>query len=224
MEKYWYSKSKWNNISQTGSGTVGIVLDSGSSTLTSGNISVGTGGTGVYAENSSVNLAGYSGTIAMGNQGIAMYSKDSALSSGTLNVNYTNTAKGVGIYYAGTNPVTNNITVNHTGDNLVSIFADGISLTNTAAQTINTDGIGIYGDNGAAVSNQGTLALSGDDTIGIYLDGASSTVTNMGTITGAPSTVGNKIGVYVNSGDITGNTAYNFDIDGGIGIYLKIML
>ncbi len=209
------------NISQTGSGTVGIVLDSGSSTLTSGNISVGTGGTGVYAENSSVNLAGYSGTIAMGNQGIAMYSKDSALSSGTLNVNYTNTAKGVGIYYAGTNPVTNNITVNHTGDNLVSIFADGISLTNTAAQTINTDGIGIYGDNGAAVSNQGTLALSGDDTIGIYLDGASSTVTNMGTITGAPSTVGNKIGVYVNSGDITGNTAYNFDIDGGIGIYLK---
>lgn len=209
------------NISQTGSGTVGIVLDSGSSTLTSGNISVGTGGTGVYAENSSVNLAGYSGTIAMGNQGIAMYSKDSALSSGTLNVNYTNTAKGVGIYYAGTNPVTNNITVNHTGDNLVSIFADGISLTNTVAQTINTDGIGIYGDNGAAVSNQGTLALSGDDTIGIYLDGASSTVTNMGTITGTPSIVGNKIGVYVNSGDITGNTAYNFDIDGGIGIYLK---
>ncbi|MCB8566755.1 hypothetical protein [Fusobacterium ulcerans] len=209
------------NISQTGSGTVGIVLDSGSSTLTSGNISVGTGGTGVYAENSSVNLAGYSGTIAMGNQGIAMYSKDSALSSGTLNVNYTNTAKGVGIYYAGTNPVTNNITVNHTGDNLVSIFADGISLTNTAAQTINTAGIGIYGDNGAAVSNQGTLALSGDDTIGIYLDGASSTVTNMGTITGTPSIVGNKIGVYVNSGDITGNTAYNFDIDGGIGIYLK---
>ncbi|SQJ03172.1 Uncharacterised protein [Fusobacterium ulcerans] len=209
------------NISQTGSGTVGIVLDSGSSTLTSGNISVGTGGTGVYAENSSVNLAGYSGTIAMGNQGIAMYSKDSALSSGTLNVNYTNTAKGVGIYYAGTNPVTNNITVNHTGDNLVSIFADGIFLTNTAAQTINTDGIGIYGDNGAAVSNQGTLALSGDDTIGIYLDGASSTVTNMGTITGTPSIVGNKIGVYVNSGDITGNTAYNFDIDGGIGIYLK---
>ncbi|WP_339007971.1 autotransporter-associated N-terminal domain-containing protein [Fusobacterium varium] len=209
------------NISQSGSGTVGIVIENGSSTLTSGNISVGAGGTGVYAKNSAITLSGYSGNITMGNQGIAMYSEDSALSSGTLNVNYTNTAKGVGIYYEGTNPVTNNITINHTGDNLVSIFADGISLTNTAAQTINADGIGIYGDNGAAVSNQGTLTLSGDDTIGIYLDGASSTVTDMGTITGTPSTVGNKIGVYVNSGDIIGNTAYNFDIDGGIGIYLK---
>ncbi|WP_462425097.1 autotransporter-associated N-terminal domain-containing protein [Fusobacterium sp. THCT13E1] len=209
------------NISQSGSGTVGIVIENGSSTLTSGNISVGAGGTGVYAKNSAITLSGYSGNITMGNQGIAMYSEDSALSSGTLNVNYTNTAKGVGIYYEGTNPVTNNITINHTGDNLVSIFADGISLTNTAAQTINADGIGIYGDNGAAVSNQGTLTLSGDDTIGIYLDGASSTVTDMGTIIGTPSTVGNKIGVYVNSGDIIGNTAYNFDIDGGIGIYLK---
>lgn len=209
------------NISQTGTGTVGIVVENGSSTLTSGNISVGAGGTGLYAENSTVTLSGYSGSITMGNQGIAMYSKDSALSSGTLNVNYTDTAKGVGIYYEGTNPITNNITVNHTGGNLVSIFADGISLTNTAAQTINSDGIGIYGDNGAAVSNQGTLTLSGNDTIGIYLDGSTSTVTDIGTITGTPSTVGNKIGVYVNGGDITGSTAYNFGIDGGIGIYLK---
>lgn len=209
------------NISQTGAGTIGIVLDNGSSTLTSGNISVGAGGTGLYAENSTVTLSGYSGNITMGNQGIALYSKDSVLSSGTLNVNYTNTAKGVGIYYEGTNPVTNNITVNHTGDNLVSIFADGISLANTAAQTINDNGIGIYGDNGAAVSNQGILTLSGDDTIGIYLDGAASTVTDIGTITGTPSILGNKIGVYVNNGDITGNTTYNFGIDGGIGIYLK---
>lgn len=209
------------NISQIGTGTIGIVLDNGSSTLTSGNISVGAGGTGLYAENSTVTLSGYSGNITMGNQGIALYSKDSVLSSGTLNVNYTNTAKGVGIYYEGTNPVTNNITVNHTGDNLVSIFADGISLTNTAAQTINDNGIGIYGDNGAAVSNQGTLTLSGDDTIGIYLDGAASTVTDIGTIAGTPSILGNKIGVYVNNGDITGNTTYNFGIDGGIGIYLK---
>lgn len=209
------------NISQTGAGTIGIVLDNGSSTLTSGNISVGAGGTGLYAENSTVTLSGYSGNITMGNQGIALYSKDSVLSSGTLNVNYTNTAKGVGIYYEGTNPVTNNITVNHTGDNLVSIFADGISLTNTAAQTINDNGIGIYGDNGAAVSNQGTLTLSGDDTIGIYLDGVASTVTDIGTIAGTPSILGNKIGVYVNNGDITGNTTYNFGIDGGIGIYLK---
>ena len=209
------------NISQTGAGTIGIVLDNGSSVLTGGNISVGAGGTGLYAENSTVTLSGYGGSITMGNQGIALYSKDSTLSSGTLNVNYTNTAKGVGIYYEGTNSVMNNITVNHTGDNLVSIFADGISLTNTAAQTINDDGIGVYGDNGAVVSNQGTLTLNGDDTIGIYLDGAASQITNIGTIAGTPSTVGNKIGVYVNSGDITGNTAYNFDIDGGIGIYLK---
>ncbi|BBA51050.1 putative autotransporter [Fusobacterium varium] len=209
------------NISQTGAGTIGIVLDNGSSVLTGGNISVGAGGTGLYAENSTVTLSGYGGSITMGNQGIALYSKDSTLSSGTLNVNYTNTAKGVGIYYEGTNSVMNNITVNHTGDNLVSIFADGISLTNTAAQTINDDGIGVYGDNGAVVSNQGTLTLNGDDTIGIYLDGAASQITNIGTIAGTLSTVGNKIGVYVNSGDITGNTAYNFDIDGGIGIYLK---
>ena len=209
------------NITQTGAGTIGIVLDNGSSTLTSGNISVGAGGTGLYAENSTVTLSGYTGNITMGNQGIALYSKDSALSSGTLNVNYSDTGKGVGIYYEGTTPVTNNITVNHTGDNLVSMFADGISLTNTAAQTINDDGIGIYGDSGAVVSNQGTLTLNGDDTIGIYLDGAASQITDIGTITGTPSTVGNKIGVYVKNGDVTGNTTYNFGIDGGIGIYLE---
>ena len=207
------------DIINSGSGTIGISSMNGNVILTSGNISI-TSGTGIYARNSNVNLSGYTGNINIGNAGIAVYSEDSALSNGTLNINYTSpTDKGIGIIYTGTNPITNNVSVNHTGDNLITLYTNGVDVTNTANQTINNDGIGIYGDNGAVISNQGTLALNGDDSIGIYLNGANTT--DLGTINGNLPITGYKVGVYVNNGDITGSSTYNFGVDGGVGIYLK---
>lgn len=202
--------------------SVGMILDGGSSVLTSGNITVGNNGTGIYAENSSIDVQGYSGTISMGSKGIAIYADDSNLTSGSFKTVYSNGAgdKGVGIYYKGSSPIINTAEVVHTGNHLVSIYADGVSISNSGNQAIQDDGIGIYANNGSSLSNTGTLNISGKDTVGIYIDGA-SVVTGLGTINGTPVSTGNKIGAYVKNGDITGNSTYNFGVNKGVGIYLS---
>lgn len=205
-----------------GNNSVGLILDGGSSVLTAGNISVGNSGTGIYAKNSSIDIQSYSGTIAMGSKGIAIYAEDSTLTSGSFNTTYSNGTgdKGVGIYYKGTSPIINSTEVVHSGNHFVSIYADGVTIVNSGNQTVQNEGMGIYVNNNSTLNNTGTLNLSGNDSIGIYLDG-NSTVTGIGTITGTSVLSGSKIGVYVKNGDIIGNDTYNFDIDGGIGIYLS---
>ena len=202
--------------------SVGIILDGGSSLLTSGNITVGNNGTGIHAENSSIDVQGYSGTISMGAKGIAIYADNSSLTSGSFNTIYSSGTgdKGVGIYYKGSSSIINAAEVAHSGNHLVSIYADGVNISNSGNQTIQNDGIGIYANNSSSLNNTGTLFLSGKDTVGIYIDGA-SVVTGLGTINGTFPSTGNKIGAYVKNGDITGNSTYNFGVNKGIGIYLS---
>lgn len=209
------------NISM-GANSVGIILEKGSSVLTSGDISVGNSGTGIYAKDSSIDIQEYSGAITIGSKGIAVYAENSTLTSGKLEIEYSSEDKdkGVGIYYKGTSPVVNSTEVVHSGNNLVSIYTDGVTIENNANQTIQNNGIGFYTNNNSNLNNTGTLNLVGDNSIGIYVDG-NSTVTELGNIIGTSVSSGSKIGVYVNKGDITGNSIYNFNIDGGIGIYLS---
>lgn len=207
--------------------SIGIYLSQGKAELKLGDIKVGSGGIGIYAvNNSNINMTNYSGEIKIGDSGVAIYSKDSTLgTAGSVGIEYSGyTNKGVGIYYASAvsgTAVTNAVSVNHIGDNLVSIYADAVSLINTATQVIKEKGIGIYSNN-ADIKNNGILSIEGDNSIGIYLDG-NSTLSMIGTIednTPKTSISDYKIGVYVNSGDITGNSVYNFGVDGGIGVYL----
>jgi hypothetical protein len=218
------------NITVGNSG-VGIHLDDANGKLTSGNITVGTQGTAVYAKDSNLDLTGYSGTFTLGDKGIGIYSDNNIITTSTptaIDINYaTYTNKGVGIYYKGTNPINNVFSINHTGDNLVHIYADGTDVTNNANQVLLNEGIGLFIDNGSLSSNTATLALNGNNSVGIFIDktGAGigvSTLTNIGTITGTPAVTagGSKVGIYVKNGDITGTSVYNFAIDGGVGIYL----
>ncbi|MGF6907394.1 hypothetical protein [Fusobacterium sp. PH5-44] len=213
------------NINLQGNGSVGLSLTLGSSLrLSSGNITVGDSSTGIYSKDSSVNITGYSGTLTMGNEGIGMYLDNSSLTSTVgqnLNINYNEADKGVGIYYSNVaTPFTNNITVNHNGNNLVHIISDNVNLTNAANQVVNSGGVGIYADNNSLINNQGNITLSGDNSVGIFLDN-NSILTDFGTIAGTSPTSGaSKVGVYVENGDITGNATYNFGISGGIGVYL----
>ncbi|MDR1834223.1 MAG: hypothetical protein LBQ96_00255 [Fusobacteriaceae bacterium] len=211
---------------------IGLYATGGAAlTLKNGDITVGAEGAALYGKESVLDLSAYTGTITLGNKGIAVYAAESAVTGGSaVKVSYSSAGgdKGVGVYYEGANPTTNSLSFTHSGDNLVSVYADGVKLTNTANQTIQNLGIGIYADNGATLANTGTLNLLGTDTVGIYLDKTKAatagvtTLTDVGTITGAALNVAgkSKVGVYVKDGDIIGTNDYNFAISGGVGLYL----
>ncbi|MGF6906523.1 autotransporter-associated N-terminal domain-containing protein [Fusobacterium sp. PH5-44] len=216
------------DISLSGDDTVGISLTNNSvADLDNGNITVGLNGTAVYSKDSTLDISGYTGTLSMGNKGIGLYIDNTTFTTTAgqnLAITYTGTDKGVGLYYTNiAGSLTNDVTVKHSagGQNLVHIFSDGLTLTNTANQEILDGGIGIYGENASTISNQGQLTLTGDDSVGIYLN-SGSILTDIGDIvsTSAPSTGKSKVGVYVNNGDVTGSNPYNFNIPGGIGMYL----
>ena len=204
--------------------SIGILLNQGTGTLTTGNVAVGAGSIGIYAKDSNINLNGYTGTITMGDMGTAIYSMDSVLgTNGTLDVAYSSSLnnKGVGIYYATATPgsaVTNDVSITHTGDNLVNIYANDISLTNTGVQNVSQDSIGIYGTNNATISNQSIIDLGGNNAVGVYLTN-NSVLTDIGTIQG--TTGASMVGVFVNNGDVLGSATYNFGVSGGIGMYLE---
>jgi hypothetical protein len=208
------------NIQMLGD-AMGILLSGGKGELSAGNITVGTEGIGIYAENAATNFSSYTGTIAMGNKGVGIYSKNSDLgTSGNVKINYSSaTDKGVGIFYDGAagSSVTNNIGVIHTGTNLVNLYAAGLAFSNTADQKIGQDSVGIYLDGGTG-GNTGTLDLDGDRSVGVLVDGG-AILSAIGSITGAAVT-GQKIGVFVENGDISGSADYIFGISGGIGLGL----
>ncbi|MDU1909916.1 autotransporter-associated N-terminal domain-containing protein [Fusobacterium sp.] len=214
-----------SNINLLGNNSVGLSLAQNSKLkLTNGNISIGNSGTGIYSKDSTIDMIGYSGTITLGNEGIGLYLDNSTLNATAnqnLNISYNGADKGIGIYYNNnSSPVTNNVVINHNGSNLVNILSDGIALTNVANQVVKNGGVGIYADNNSFINNQGNISLLGNNSVGIFLDN-NSVLTNFGTITGtSPLSGTSKVGVYVENGDIMGSTTYNFDISGGIGIYL----
>ena len=221
------------NISLTGDQSNAIIL--GNSTLNtdksvldlnSGNITVGKEGTAIYSKNGIINIAGgYTGLITLGEKGTGVYAdKDTAVSAGTLETVYSHgTNKGVGIFYDG-GTQENKVTIKqHAGNNnLINIYAQDIALVNNADQEVSQNGIGIFVKGpglATSVENKKTLSLTGTNSVGIVTE-AGSAVTGIGKIAGINGKH-DKIGVYVKGGDISGTAGYEFDIDGGIGIYLN---
>ncbi|MDR1832884.1 MAG: hypothetical protein LBQ97_09220 [Fusobacteriaceae bacterium] len=220
------------SIALTGPGSTGLRLERASGRLLSGSLTLGSGGVGVYALGSSLDFSGFTGSVSVGTKGVGIYAEDTSFAGNApFRLDYAGIGgdKGVGIYYKGTTPVTNGVSVVHGagGTNLVHLYADGVSLINTADQDILEDGIGIFTDNGSHTENRGKLTLRGNNTIGIFIDKSdpaatgTSTLSDPGTIEGDPvGPGGGKAGIYVKNGDISGNKDYHFDLDGGVGLYL----
>ncbi|MDR2879283.1 MAG: autotransporter-associated N-terminal domain-containing protein, partial [Fusobacteriales bacterium] len=213
--------------------TGGTVSQESKFTFTSGSISVGENGVGIIGKDGGI-ITQANGDITVKDNSVGIYlDKNSSLNSGVLNFKYepNNPAnKGIGIYYEGDpsniSAKTNSTAVNVlSGTNVIDIYSKNISLTNTAAQTVLKDGIGIYAivdsPRTSEVANSGTMTLNGENSIGIY---ASSGVT-VKDLSGAMDETVNakdKVGVYIQPGaNITGNSNFTFDVDGGIGLYLE---
>lgn len=202
--------------------SVGIFNDKGKVEVNSGNISIGENSVGIYSKDGNISIIGTLPAITMKNNSIAVRNENSFLNgNGVLNINYAGMLnKGIGIYYKNSASTINDVEVRHTGDNLINIYSNHTALINNGNQLVQKNGIGIYSD-GGTLANIAQINLVGDNTAGIYLDNG-AVLSKLGTITGNSSAVSSgKVGIYVNNGDITGNSSYNFSLGGGIGIYLK---
>lgn len=195
--------------------------------IKAGNLNIGSQGVGIYSKESDVVLdSGYNGTLVLGEKSTGIYidEKSSLSGTGTININYAGIDKGVGVFYKeGTRNNKVSITNSALNDNLINIYGENLSLTNNADQTTGKNGIGIYVTGTAAkpsiVVNNAELKLNGEDSIGIYAKDQ-TTITSLGTISGSNSK-NDKIGIFLDGGDITGTLDYTFEVDGGIGIYMK---
>jgi hypothetical protein len=212
--------------------STGIVLNNttGNTTrsklkITAGDITIGNGAVGIYANNGDVDTSIYTGTLKLGDKSTGIYlEKGSTVTSGTVKVDYTSagTDKGVGLYLNTNGVTTSNVEITTSSSDLIHIYAKDTDLINNGNQEIQTNGIGIYATKdiiGSTINNNATLTLTGANSFGIYLAGG-AILENIGTIVGS-SSINDKIGVYIEDGDIIGNSVYNFGVDGGVGIYTK---
>ncbi len=195
--------------------------------LNGGIIETGEDSVGVYSKKGKILFSGTSATLNLGKSSTGLYiDKDSSLEgTGKINIRYSDAGqKGVGIFYKEGTQV-NNVEVlqSASNQNLISIYGEDIDLTNNAKQEVGKDGIGIYavGNIGkqSVITNTSELNLTGENSIGIYAKG-STEIASLGNIKGLESK-NDKIGVFLDGGDITGSQTYDFNIDGGIGLYLK---
>lgn len=216
------------NSNSNGIALIGDTNKTSTLELYGGTIETGENSVGIYSEKAKIVFREDSaGTLNLGKSSTGIYvDKDSSLEgTGKVNIGYNDTTeKGVGIFYKeGTQ--TNNIEVSQSAgnQNLINIYGENVNLTNNARQIVGTKGLGIYASGTAGkqsiITNNGELNLSGDESIGIYARG-NTEIGSLGNITGSGSK-NDKIGVFLDGGDITGNQSYDFNIDGGIGVYLK---
>ena len=222
-------------ITQTGSYTIGMVLNNSTGT-TAGGISIGGAGTtnqvGVMAKgNSNLTVAG---PVAVngGDNNIGVYGESSAI---TVNGNIAVAAPG---------------TAAPSGDPMkyssVGVFMDKGLYVGTGNVSVGNNSIGIYGKdlNGGSITQIGTTMTVGDNGVGVYGTGTGIGTENINLTMTAGITLGNNnsIGVYakdINSnvtGDIStgantsigivsegnGNVSYTGDMTIGnksVGIY-----
>ena len=219
-------------------------LNKSSAELLKGDITVGSGGIAVYSVNGNLDIKNYDANskFVLGNEGIGIYADtatviDAGSGVKVLNMDYTSAAnKGVGVYYeesTGTGNRVNNITVKNinTGlkENFVNILSNNTNLTNNADQVVGKSGIGIYGSGRGSIINNGTIFLNGETAVGLYAKGAGPldivTITKLGSIEEEASSLVDykeRIGAYIDTNaNITGTDSYSFNVDGGIGMYLK---
>ena len=226
-------------ITQTGSYTIGMVLNNSTGT-TAGGISIGGSGitnqVGVMAKgNSDLTVAG-AVTVSDGNDNIGIYGENSVIKvNGNISVGSATSlaTSSIGVFidkgtYTGT---TGNISV---GKNSIGIFGkdlNGGSISQTGTtMTVGDSGVGIYGTGiGSGTKNINLtmttgITLGNNNSIGVYAKNINSSVTGdmyVGTNT--------SIGI-VSEG--TGNVTYSGDLTiadkgtgekdtGSVGIYKK---
>ena len=194
-------------IIMTGDAAVGILAKRATVNLGgtgSSDITVGTNGIGVYAENSPVNIVSNTG-IEVKDKGVGIFVKNdgSTLTGSALEIKYTGSANNsaAGIFYEG---------------------GAGHNVTNTTDVNIVNSGsnkgiIGVYMNNGGTLTNAATITDKSGKAYGIYSEGAD--VVNNGTLN-----IGNKgKGILSTGGNVrlTSSSVINLGEDEAIGVYTK---
>ena len=191
-----------------------------------GNITAGTGGIGIYAENSRINLNA-DVQIETKENGVGIYTAGTSQTFGagkTLTYKYSGTATGTGIasIYSGASSSNNmNIVLDNsvnTAGGMVGILAKGGgTFTNTGSISGTSSGreLAVISEN-TAVANSGSITLGNatslnDANVGIYAK-TDNAVANTGNITAGS----NSIGIYGYAVSNTGNITAGSN---GMGIY-----
>ena len=191
-----------------------------------GNITAGTGGIGIYAENSRINLNA-DVQIETKENGVGIYTAGASQTFGagkTLTYKYSGTATGTGIasIYSGASSSNNmNIVLDNsvnTAGGMVGILAKGGgTFTNTGSISGTSSGreLAVISEN-TAVANSGNITLGNatslnDANVGIYAK-TDNAVANTGNITAGS----NSIGIYGYAVSNTGNITAGSN---GMGIY-----
>ncbi|MHD0315970.1 autotransporter-associated N-terminal domain-containing protein [Fusobacterium sp. THCT1E2] len=198
-------------ITQTGSYTIGMVLNNSTGT-TAGGISIGGTGTtnqvGVMAKgNSNLTVAGPV-TVSGGDNNIGVYGESSTI---TVNSNISVATPG---------------TAAPSGDPMkyssVGVFMDKGLYAGTGNVTVGNNSIGIYGKdlNGGSITQTGTTMTAGDNGVGVYGTGTGTGTENINLTMTAGITLGNNnsIGVYakdINS-SVTGDMSIGTNTSIGI--------
>ncbi|WP_130890189.1 autotransporter-associated N-terminal domain-containing protein [Fusobacterium ulcerans] len=190
-----------SNITLSGSGSLAATTDG--SFISSGNITVGEGGTGLLGQYSSSSIAVQSITnsgiitASSGGIGLAAVKAGAGVPGAAITVNNFNT-------------ITISGKSSGTSEPSIGIYTDIADVVNTGNINVGTDGIGIYSiHNGVLTSVQNdNMKMTGTDGIGVYLKGATSgLLSNSITSTGGTGNTGvilEDIGtIAINAGTIT---------------------
>ena len=207
-------------------------INEGATIELAGNITVGAGGIGTYAQNSDVKLTDDL-NVNVKDSGVGIYLKDTSTIEAVagkkliLNYNGSNTGKATGVIFDGKD-LTNNIDVEinnttNTKAGLTNLLANGTgTFTNKGnITTVGVKGYGIVANKNTLTSvvNEGdikVLAADKDDNpnIGIYAKEAATAITNKGNIT-----VGkNSVGIYGHQVTLETNAKIETS-DNAVGIY-----
>ena len=191
-------------ITQTGSYTIGMVLNNSTGT-TAGGISLGSAAdnnqVGVMAKgNSNLTIAG--NISVNGDKNIGVYGENSQitangnLSVGNSSASGNKSTSSIGISLnGGSYTGAGDISV---GDYSIGVFGKGMTAGSTITQgtgaqimTVGKDGLGIYGagTGGAISANMSNITVGTDNAIGVYAKGMNSIVTGNMNI-GANTSVG----------------------------------
>ena len=218
------SKTVYHSTNKEG-GTITATASGGT------DITTGVKGTGIYAEDSDINLTGGDYIIESKDKGVGIFASGRTNVTGSLEYKYNGNATeaGMGIVY--NSKATNNADVKltnstHTTGGLIGVYttatANGDTLTNNKKITgtspalefgIVSDGANIVNSNTGEIS-LGNAALQENANVGIYAK-TKNTITNDGKIT-----VGdNAIGIY--GYNINNNTGSIKAGDNGVAIYTQ---
>ena len=187
-------------ITQTGSYTIGTVLNKSTGSTAAG-INIGTSGSnqvGVMAKgNSTFNVTAGGITVADGDSNIGIYGENSAIN------------------------VTGNIlvgTASSLTNSSIGVSLNGGSYTGTTGDLlVGSNSIGIYGKNMTGnISQSGTTMNVGNNGVGIYGSGTGNITLTMST--GITLGSGNSIGIYAKGMDaaVTGNMTIGANTSIGI--------